>query len=66
MRVRRITGLYAHRSLRSLGFRSARSLHSHGSFTHSPTRRNPAGCFIGGLERRIQPERYVQYGLKFL
>jgi hypothetical protein len=28
-------------------------------------RRNATHCFMGGPKHRKQPERYVQYGLKF-
>jgi hypothetical protein len=45
--------------------RSGYALTHTAKLRHIPTRRNPAGCFIGGLERRIQPEHYVQLGEKF-
>ena len=53
--------------LKRLGFRSPRSPKgSHGSLHHIPARRNASHCFIGGLERRKQPERYAQLLLKFI
>jgi hypothetical protein len=32
------------------------------AFTHIQARRNPSGCFIGGLERRIPLPGYMQLG----
>jgi hypothetical protein len=32
------------------------------AFTHIQARRNPSGCFIGGLERRIPLPGYMQFG----
>jgi hypothetical protein len=31
---------------------------------HILARRKPAGCFMCGPKRHIQPERYVQFALK--
>jgi hypothetical protein len=33
---------------------------------HIPARRNATHCFMGGLERHIQPERYATFFLKKL
>jgi hypothetical protein len=54
---RRLTGLFTHRRRWRLGVRSARSLRSHAFLTHIPARRVAAQRFMGGLERRKQPER---------
>jgi hypothetical protein len=40
--------------------------HSHASFRHIWAARKPTVCFIVPPKRRKQPERYVQYGLKFI
>jgi hypothetical protein len=63
---RHITGLFTHRRRWRLGVRSARSLCSHTSLTHIPARRVAAQRFMGGLERRKQPERYVKYRPKLV
>jgi hypothetical protein len=47
--------------LKRLGVRSARSHRSHASLTHIPARRVATQRFMGGLERHIQPERYMQF-----
>jgi hypothetical protein len=58
-----ITGLFTLRPLRRPGVQSARSFASliPTPLTHIASPRNPTGCFIGGWQRRIQPERYVQF-----
>jgi hypothetical protein len=68
---RRITGLYT-LAPTGRGFRLARSF-AYGSFPRQPTptffcARETATRFpsSGAKKRRIQPERYVQYGLKWL